>query len=55
MKAAANASSRSGLPMMDDVAAPLKPDNVRSADVTAGSWAEPTAVAKKFRIERLAS
>ena len=38
-----------------DVAAPLNGNNVRSAAVTAGSFAEPNAVAKKFRIERFAS
>jgi hypothetical protein len=46
---------RSGRPMMTDVAAPLNGDNVRSADVTADQRAEPSAVAKKFRIDRLAS
>ena len=54
-KAAPSASSRSDRPTMADVAAPLNGDNVRNADVTAGSKAEPRAVAKKFRIERLAS
>jgi hypothetical protein len=38
-----------------DVAAPLNGNNVRNAAVTAGSFAEPSAVAKKFRIERFAS
>ena len=33
----------------------LKGTSVFSAAVTAGSYAEPSAVAKKFRIERFAS
>ena len=41
--------------MTADVAVPLNGNNVRSAAVTAGSFAEPNAVAKKFRIERFAS
>ena len=41
--------------MTADVAAPLNGNNVRNAAVTAGSFAEPSAVAKKFRIERFAS
>ena len=41
--------------MIADVAAPLNGNSVRSAAVTAGSFAEPSAVAKKFRIERFAS
>ena len=49
------ASSRSGRPITDDVAAPLNGNNVRNAAVTAGSFADPSAVAKKFRIERFAS
>jgi hypothetical protein len=53
--AAPIASSRSGRPMIPDVAAPLKGSSVRSAALTAGSCAEPSAVAKKFRIERFAS
>jgi hypothetical protein len=38
-----------------DVAAPLNGTSVRNAALTAGSYAEPSAVAKKFRIERFAS
>src|ERR1700704_4655013 len=53
--AAPIASSRSGRPMIADVAAPLNGSNVFKATVTAGSWDEPSAVAKKFRIERFAS
>jgi hypothetical protein len=49
------ASSRSERPMIVDVAAPLNGNNVRNAAVTAGSFAEPSAVAKKFSIERFAS
>ncbi|MEY9283040.1 hypothetical protein ABIA03_004232 [Bradyrhizobium yuanmingense] len=37
------------------VAAPLNGDTVRIAAITTGSRAEPSAVAKKFRIERRAS
>src|SRR6185369_8776307 len=53
--AAPIASSCSGRPMIADVAAPLNGNSVRSAAMTAGSCAEPSAVAKKFRIERFAS
>src|SRR5690349_17169339 len=50
-----NASSRSDRPMIVAVAVPLKGDKVRSAVVSAGSPAEPSAVAKKLRIDRRAS
>jgi hypothetical protein len=40
--------------MMVEFAVPLNGNNVRTAIVTAGSWAEPSAVAKKLRIDRLA-
>src|SRR3979490_221800 len=53
--AAPIASSRSGRPMIADVAAPLNGSNVFKATVTARSWDEPSAVAKKFRIEGFAS
>ena len=49
------ASSRSERPMIVDVAAPLNGNNVRNAAATAESFAEPSAVAKKFKIERFAS
>ena len=38
-----------------DVAAPLNGNSVRKAALTAGSCADPSAVAKKFRTERFAS
>ncbi|GMO44876.1 hypothetical protein TM233_65520 [Bradyrhizobium sp. TM233] len=41
--------------MTVDVAAPLNGDNVRIAAVTTGSRADPSAVAKKLRIDRRAS
>ena len=53
--AAPIASSRSGRPMTADVTAPLNGSKARNAPLTAGSFAEPSAVAKKFRIERFAS
>src|SRR4051812_9086019 len=53
--AAPIASSRSERPMIEDVAAPLNGSSVFSAIATAGSWEEPSAVAKKFRIDRFAS
>src|SRR5215471_19843785 len=53
-KDAQSMSSCSERPMIVAIAAPLNDDNVRSAAVTAGSWAEPSAVEKKLRIERLA-
>ena len=37
------------------VTAPLNGSKARNAPLTAGSFAEPSAVAKKFRIERFAS
>src|SRR5690349_3288823 len=41
--------------MTVDVAAPLNGDKVRIAATTTGSRAEPSAVAKKLRIDRRAS
>ena len=41
--------------MIVDVAAPLNGDSARIAAVTTGSRAEPSAVAKKLRIDRRAS
>jgi hypothetical protein len=41
--------------MIVDVATPLNGDNVRIAAMTTGSRAEPSAVAKKLRIDRRAS
>src|SRR3954468_9610921 len=49
------ASIRSEWPMMVAVAAPVNGDNVRIAAATTGSRAEPSAVAKKLRIDRRAS
>jgi hypothetical protein len=37
------------------VAAPLNGTSVRNVSVTVGSFDDPSVVAKKFRIERLAS
>src|SRR5262245_1748717 len=48
-------SSGSEWPMTVAVAAPLNVDKVRNAAITTGSRAEPSAVAKKLRIERRAS
>src|SRR3954470_2862506 len=50
-----NASIGSEWPITVDVAAPLNGDSVRIAAVTTGSRAEPSAVAKKVRIDRRAS
>ena len=41
--------------MTVDVAAPVNGDSVRIAAITTGSRAEPSAVAKKLRIDRRAS
>src|SRR4051795_2800895 len=50
-----SASIGSEWPITVDVAAPLNGDSVRIAAVTTGSRAEPSAVAKKLRMDRCAS